>query len=120
MAARIVHFEITADDLPRAVGFYRAAFGWELSTWGGGDEYWLASTGEGPGIDGALMARAYEQAVITTVGVDEPIEQVLARVTALGGEVLTAVGDIPGVGRHAYVRDTEGNVLALLEPAAGG
>lgn len=116
MAARVKHFEITADDLPRAVHFYRRAFGWEISVWGGGDEYCLASTGDGPGIDGALMPRAYGQAVITTVAVEEPIEQVLARVAELGGEVLTDVGDIPGVGRHAYVRDCEGNVLGLLQP----
>ena len=116
MSARVVHFEITADDPERAVAFYQDVFGWRPGTWGGSGDYWLVGTGEGPGIDGAIMRRALGQAVIDTVAVDGPIEPVLAKVAELGGEVLGEVGDIPGVGRHAYVRDTEGNVLGVLEP----
>ena len=117
--ARVVHFEITADDPERAVAFYRDVFGWQISTWGG-EPYWLAGTGEGPGIDGAIMPRAHGQAVIDTIQVDGSLDDALARVTAAGGELLGEPGDIPGVGRHAYVRDTEGNVLGVLEPVADG
>src|SRR5690348_9288852 len=54
---RIVHFEIHADDPERAIGFYTALFGWEISRWGEMD-YWLIRTGEGtPGIDGGLTRR---------------------------------------------------------------
>lgn len=120
MAARVVHFEITADDLPRAVGFYRSVFGWQISNWGGGDDYWLADTGEGPGIHGALMGRSHGQAVITTIAVDEAVEDVLARLEAHGGHRLTDVGEIPGVGRHAYAKDTEGNVIGILQPFMPG
>lgn len=115
--SRVVHFEITADDPARAADFYRTAFGWELTTWGGPDEYWLASTGDGPGIDGAICARMHGQAVVTTIAVDRPLEEVLAQVRTSGGEVLGEIGLIPGVGRHCYARDTEGNVIGLLEPA---
>ena len=116
MSARVVHFEITADDLARAASFYRDVLGWDVAAWEGEMPYLLASTGEGPGIDGALMPRDHDQAVIVTAQVDQPLEQVLARVIAAGGALIGEIGDIPGVGRHAYVRDSEGNVVGLLQP----
>ena len=33
--ARVVHFEIHADDPERAAKFYEAAFGWSVSKWDG-------------------------------------------------------------------------------------
>jgi uncharacterized protein len=116
MFARVVHFEITADDLDRAAAFYRDVFGWEINGWGGEDDYRLVSSGEGAGIDGALMGRSYGQAVIDTIAVDMPVEDVLATVVAQGGVVLTEVGEIPGIGMHAYAKDTEGNVFGILHP----
>lgn len=114
--SRVVHFELTADDVDRAVTFYREVFGWEVSTWGGPDAYWLANTGDGPGIDGAIMGRAHGQPTIVTVEVTEPIETVVARIRAHGGDQIGEIGLIPGVGRHAYARDCEHTVIGLLEP----
>ena len=71
--ARVVHFEITADDVERARKFYEI-FGWEITTSGmPGVDYWLAHTGEeGMGINGAIMPRAYNpQPVINWVGVGD-------------------------------------------------
>ena len=58
---RVVHFEIPADDLPRAVKFYADVFGWQLRKWDGPDEYWLAITGDDdqPGINGGLMKKIF-------------------------------------------------------------
>ena len=56
---RVIHFEIPADDPQRAVKFYREAFGWEISTWGGPGEYWLATTGP----DTTQVTRAGAQTV---------------------------------------------------------
>lgn len=120
MAGQVVHFEITADDPERAAAFYREAFGWSISTWGGPMPYWLVSTGEGAGIEGAIMHRAHDQAMINTVEVEGRLEDALARVVAAGGSQLGEISPIPGVGRHCYARDTEGNVLGLMEPEATG
>jgi predicted enzyme related to lactoylglutathione lyase len=116
--ARVVHFEVTADEPERAVDFYRKAFGWKIERWEGGPPYWLIDTGEGVGSGGAIMPRGdHEQAVINTVGV-ESIEDATAAVRAAGGEVLMDPPDeIPGVGLFAYARDTEGNEFGLLQPA---
>src|SRR4051812_50028506 len=61
----IVHFEIPADDLDRAVAFYREVFGWEISKMPGPFEYYGVKTTatdetgmpKGPGVNGGVMKR---------------------------------------------------------------
>ena len=113
---RPIHFEILADD-PEAMGaFYEAVLDWEISSWGGA-EYWLIKTGEEgtPGIDGALMGRQFEQAVINTVEV-ESLAETLEKVTAAGGKLVYGPHEVQGVGTHAYCADPEGNMFGLMEP----
>jgi predicted enzyme related to lactoylglutathione lyase len=116
----VIHFEITADDPERAATFYRDSFGWTINKWEGPADYWLVSTGEGTGIDGAIMGRAHDQAVINTVQVGGGLEDAIARVTKAGGAQTGGIDQIPGVGRFTYVTDTEGNVFGLMEPEASG
>jgi predicted enzyme related to lactoylglutathione lyase len=113
---RPVHFEILADEPERIAAFYRDLLGWEINTWDGGEQrYWLVNTGEdGPGIHGGIMHRAFDQAVINTVGV-ESLDEMLAKVEAAGGRTVHGPEDIPGVGRHAYCADPEGNLFGLIE-----
>lgn len=114
---RIIHFEIPADDVARASAFYEKAFGWKIQAWGGPIEYHLIETGprETPGIDGAIMPReAPVDRVVNTVGVDD-IEAARAAVRAAGGELVSDVSDIPDVGKFCYCRDTEGNLLGLMQ-----
>ena len=37
--ARVVHFELPADDPERAIAFYEQAFGWKFEKWEGPLEY---------------------------------------------------------------------------------
>ena len=120
MPERIVHYEITADDPERAAAFYRDAFGWVVDKWDGPVDYWLATTGDGPGIDGAIMSRAHNQAVINTLQIEGSLEDAITRVKKAGGEHSFDIQQIPGVGRFTYARDTEGNVLGLMEPEGTG
>lgn len=113
---RIIHLEITADDLDRATNFYATAFGWELESSPFVDGYVVAGTGEGQGIDAAIMRRAYQsQPAIAWLDVDD-IDAALESVRAAGGEVVGEVQTIPTQGRVGYVRDTEGNLLGLRQP----
>jgi uncharacterized protein len=118
---RVVHFEITADDPDRAAAFYRRAFGWEITGWGGGlFKYLLATTGpeDSPGINGAITDRqGQHQAVINSIGV-ESWESAAAAVTEAGGKVLMAKTPIPGIGYFAYCTDTEGNVFGIMQEDA--
>ncbi len=117
--ARVVHFEMTADDPERCQKFYANAFGWKIQKWEGPSDYWLIMTGgEGePGIDGGLARREdspFPQPVTNTIdvaSVDEAIEAVKAN----GGEVVMEKGAVPGVGWLAYFKDPEGNLFGMME-----
>lgn len=119
---RVVHFEIGADDPDRAAEFYRKAFNWEISDWGGPMRYLLVTTGaaDEPGINGAIMQRAeHQQAVINSIDVAS-WEAGAKSVVEAGGRLLMEKTAIPGIGYFAYCTDTEGNVFGILEsnPAA--
>lgn len=116
---RVIHFEITATDLPRAVSFYKTVFGWDLQKTNLPIEYWLATTGKStdPGINGALMPREGAPAnIILTIAVDS-FENALKRIEANGGKGITPKSPIPGIGTFCYCQDPEGNVIGILEPA---
>ena len=113
---RIIHLEITADDVDRATDFYANAFGWRLDSSPFVDGYVMAGTGEGQGIDAAIMRREYQsQPAIAWLDVDD-IEAALVSVRSAGGEAAGDIQTIPGQGRVGYVRDTEGNLLGLRQP----
>lgn len=116
--AKVVHFEIPADDPERAVKFYREAFGWEISKWGGPTEYWLAMTGpeDERGINGAITRReGFNNSVVNTISV-ESLADTVAKIKAAGGTVPEENLQIPGVGLLAYFRDPEGNMFSALQP----
>jgi len=114
--SRVIHFELTADDVTSARAFYEKVLGWKVTQWGGQD-YWLVSTGElgTPGIDGALMPRRENwPALVNTIGVTS-LDDTVAAVVANGGTVVEPRMVVPGVGYLAYCRDTEGNAFGLMQ-----
>jgi predicted enzyme related to lactoylglutathione lyase len=122
MMGRVIHFEITADDPDRAAEFYRKAFGWEISDFGGPFKYLLVTTGpaDQAGINGAITSRSeHAQSVINSISVDR-WEDGAQAVEKAGGRVLMEKTPIAGIGYFAYCRDTEGNVFGIVEeePAA--
>jgi predicted enzyme related to lactoylglutathione lyase len=126
VANRVVHFDVYADEVDRAIAFYQQVFGWAIAKAEGMD-YWLITTGEGqPGIDGGLSQRERPTAGTVpqfgfTCTVDvEDVQAAVAAVVAAGGSAVHPPGPVPGVGYLAYVRDTEGNHLGLMQrdPAA--
>ncbi len=126
--ARVVHFEIHADDVQRAIKFYEAVFGWTFEQWKGPFEYWLVMTGpeDEPGIDGGLAKRDASPAgddivaFVCTADVKD-IDATVALVEANGGIVTSPKHPVPGVGWMAYFKDTEGNFFGAMQsdPQAG-
>ena len=121
---RVVHFEIHASEPDRAVAFYRTLLGWEFTKWDGPADYWLVKTGpdDQRGINGGLMRRhgpapAEMQAVNAFVcTVDVPaVDEYVSKATAAGGTVALPKMAVPGVGWLAYVKDTEGNILGMMQ-----
>ena len=118
---RVVHFEIHAEDMQRAIAFYEALFAWEFNNWGGMD-YWLIKTGDSitPGIDGGLLPRRGKidgEAVIAYVcTVDVPsVDDYVEKIVAGGGTIALPKMPIPGVGWLAYGKDTEGNIFGIMQ-----
>ncbi len=117
--SRPVHFEIHGDDPVAATRFYAAVFDWKVEQWGE-QPYWLFSTGEGPGIDGAAApTEDHGQRVVLTVEVED-LAAALDRVREAGGRADQEPSPIPGVGLHAYARDPNGVVVGLLQPERAG
>jgi predicted enzyme related to lactoylglutathione lyase len=131
MANYVVHFEIYVDDLERAKKFYTQVLEWAFK-----DEiemnytlvYPSGKVEEGSakvGINGGMLLRpgkapennrAAPNAFVCTVAVDN-IDSVLSKVIQNGGRIDMPVEMIPGVGKIAYVRDTEFNMIGLLQPS---
>jgi predicted enzyme related to lactoylglutathione lyase len=115
--SRVVHFELPADDIERAAGFYTDVFGWKITRWDGPEDYYLISTGADaePGINGGMSLRSpHNQAVVDTIDVAN-VDASLAKITKAGGTVTMPKVAIPGVGWLAYFRDTEGNTFGIMQ-----
>ena len=112
---RIIHLEIVAADHDRAAEFYSKVFGWQVTPAPVPEGYLLADTGEGEGIDGAIMSSRYQtQPTIAWIDVDD-IETTLDTARGAGGEPVGEVQELPGVGRLCYLRDTEGVLIGLRQ-----
>jgi predicted enzyme related to lactoylglutathione lyase len=113
----ITHIEFPADDLERAQRFYAAVAGWEFGPMEGFPDYVLFQSGEeghggGIGTRGASVASTLR--IYITV---DRLEDAIAAAEANGGSVTAAAQDVPGQGRFAVVKDSEGTEVALWENA---
>ena len=118
---RIVHFELSADDLDRAQKFYADLFGWTFNKWEGPNGFVYVMVNTGPddqaGINGGLLQRAPGQpagAVIMLELVDD-IDDYAAKITAGGGSITVPKFPVPGVGYGTYFNDPEGNRFGLFQ-----
>ncbi len=133
MANLVTHFEVHVDDMERAKAFYRDVFGWVFKDLGkdfndyvlvypGGEVDAMASSG---GINGGMLLRggpaADEKAApngyVCTIAVDD-IETLLKNAERHGATVEMPLGVVPGVGKLAYIRDSEKNLVGVIEPLA--
>lgn len=125
----VVHFELPAEDRERMSDFYENIFGWQTQLLGPEmGEYVLVTTTEtdengmvkNPGaINGGFYKKSGEMPVkhpSVVIQVDV-IEDVIKKIKKGGGEVLADPDEIPGVGLFTYFKDTEGNVVGILQPA---
>lgn len=126
MSGRVVHFEVPFEDGDRARGFYKEAFGWNISQIPE-MSYTMVSSGptseqgmpSEPGfINGGMFQKdSYGVGTpVITVEVDS-IDAALERVAALGGTTVVPKETIGDMGWAAYFKDTEGNVMGLWQSA---
>jgi predicted enzyme related to lactoylglutathione lyase len=115
--ANIVWFEIPADDVKGARGFYSELFGWKLQQFPGPTEYWHIDTG-GPDAspDGGLIARQNpgHRGITNYFSVASVVEHA-AKVEKLGGKICMPKHPVPGMGYFALCMDPEGNLFGIWE-----
>jgi hypothetical protein len=113
---RVIHFEIHAADCARAAKFYTDLFGWSITKWDGPVEYWLIKTGEDGtrGINGGMVSRKCVNSYVCTVDVPN-LDESFAKAQKLGAAVAVPKMPIPGIGWLAYIKDTEGNIVGIME-----
>jgi len=114
------HFAINADDLDRARGFYERVFAWKFHAWGPPGFYQIEKVGNGP--QGALQGRRELVPGMRTVGYEcsvgvEDLTATLDAVREAGGKIVMGPVTIPTVGDLAFVEDTEGNVVGVMQYA---
>jgi len=114
---RVIHFELTAEQPAQLTGFLAAAFGWTQEESPFLPGYHLVDTGEGEGIDGAVMSSAFQKQPVIIWLLVEELDAALEAVAAAGGAQAGPVNEIPGRGRLVYVMDPSGTVFGLREAA---
>jgi predicted enzyme related to lactoylglutathione lyase len=123
MSHNLAFFAIHAEDLPKAQRFYERVFGWKFTPWGP-PGFLLIETGDkrDPGVPGALQKRhelvpgqrltGYECTIDTN-----DIDATAAAVEKHGGTIIMPKCEIPTVGHLIKIRDTDGNVVCVKQPA---
>jgi predicted enzyme related to lactoylglutathione lyase len=125
MSGRVVHFEIPADNVKRAQAFYSKAFGWQMNELPGMNYTMVGTTPSDqngrpkePGaINGGMGKRKSPlKNPVVTIGVDS-VDESLETVKKLGGKVVKGKEAVADMGFIAYIKDTEGNIIGLWQPA---
>lgn len=114
--ARIVHFDLTAENIDRATKFYSDTFEWKFDKWDGPMDYWFITTGpdDKPGINGAISLASDDMPpIMNTIEVDD-IDKTIENIKANGGEIVKDKAAIPGIGYYVQFKDTEGNVMGAI------
>ncbi len=115
---RVIHFELTAADTDAAARFFASAFGWRSTPSPFAPQYLTTETGEGRGIDGAVMSAGYQQqSVILWIDVDDLVAT-RAAVESSGGRSVGGINEVPGQGLMAYVADPSGVLYGLRQSSA--
>ncbi len=110
--AIVEHFEIPVDDIARAQEFYRSALGFDYEPWG--PDMGMINQPEGRGINGDLHLRGATPHPTVVFTVDD-IEAAVRRVVDAGGSQLGPIQPMSEVMRWVYVRDTESNIIGLVQ-----
>lgn len=123
----IIHFEIHAENVERAIRFYTDTFGWKIEKWEGPaeapDYYLITTKAEGEaGINGGLLEREGPspkgdepvRAFVCTIDVDS-VDEYMKKIESNGGKVTTDKMAVTGMGWMCYANDPEGNLFGIME-----
>jgi predicted enzyme related to lactoylglutathione lyase len=109
--------DVTVDDVPTAISFYRAMFGWDIEP-GPPETGGYAICHKNGQIVAGLSPKfgpGETSTVWTTYLAADDTAAVAARITAAGGQLLLEPVDVMDSGRMALAADTTGAVFGLCK-----
>jgi predicted enzyme related to lactoylglutathione lyase len=116
MDHRIIHFEIPADDPAKLAEFYKGLFGWTIEKFPmPGFDYWGCKTGEGIGINGAIMKRMNPQQCITNYVNVEQLDAMVTKAKSLGAQIIVPKTPVPQMGYFAIALDPQHNPIGFWQ-----
>lgn len=123
----VVHFEMPAKDRKRAADFYSKVFGWSMQQMGPEmGNYLMAQTTETDAqgmvqTKGAINGGFFDfkdedgfNAPHVVISVED-ISQSIEDVKSSGGQINGEIMDIPGVGKYISFKDSEDNIVGMLQ-----
>lgn len=118
---RLLWYELLTTDMKAAEAFYSAVVGWSVAPFAGArhpyDMFRRADGREVAGVmhipDGMNFPPHWEM----YVGVPK-LEEAVATIERLGGSALSPLIEVPSVGRMRTMKDPQGVVFAIHEPAS--
>jgi predicted enzyme related to lactoylglutathione lyase len=111
MAHPVIHAEIRSADPDATRNFYAALFGWSYSD-GAFPGYTFADTGVEDALPTAIgPVQGGSEAVLFFVGVED-VEATLARAEELGGTIIQAAQQVPGVTFGVFA-DSQGHAVGV-------
>jgi predicted enzyme related to lactoylglutathione lyase len=121
MLGRVVWYELLTTDVAAAEKFYTAVVGWTVKPFDGSPQpYHIWTRAGGVGVGGVMTipeGMNFPPHWGMYVGVRK-LEDAVARVEQLGGSALSAVIDVPTVGRLRTMKDPQGAAFSLMEVAS--
>lgn len=116
MVHSICHVEWGTTDLNRTQEFYTALFQWEFMPFEGDANYIMYSPpGGGVGGGFVLMETVTPSQYPAIYIYVNSVEETLTKALSLGGTLINAKTEIPGMGWFAFFGDLDGNPIGLFE-----
>jgi uncharacterized protein len=123
VVSRFVWFEVHSNDIEKAKSFYQSLMGWTIKPMDMGEAgtYNILVNDDPNGFGGATALMPHEgdhSYWITYVSVPNT-DETCEKIKGAGGEIVGGPFDVPGVGRMAFAKDSQGAYFATLTPEAG-
>lgn len=120
--SQVAHYAINADDIDRALRFYRNVFGWKFQAYGPPGFYMVdeQSAKTTVRLRGSLQKRreivpgVAMRGFECTISVDN-IEAAAAAVEKNGGKIVMPICTLAGIGRLLFFQDPEGNIAGAMQ-----
>ena len=118
---RFIWYELITTDIDGASRFYEDVVGWTHEDMSGDGMTYRALSADGNGVGGMMVippeakARGAPPSWSGYICVDD-CDAAAAKIKSLGGDVIRAPEDIPGIGRFAVVADPQGAVFEIMKP----